>query len=384
MKKILLSIVMIIALMPLTVKADEIIIGEGTDEKNLAPFVNSYPNSWCEIVYEASEIGKACTIGSMAFNYVSGAQLTANDIRIYLAETTKTEFADKSSWTAEEDLKLVYSGTDVVLGDDEWETFEFDTPFNYSGENNLVVVVAKTANKIELTLTWSCYDDPNSIMFTASDTDASYAQYPTSDGLATYGKKPVMKLIEAEEQEEPTKPSAPTNLNATVEENVEGYDYRFRVTLTWDAVEGAEYYNVYVNTAAVSDFFMGFSTGTSYIIGVDQETVFDFYVETIVGELSSDPSETYTVVVESNGVEELMPLFNIYPNPVKDYIYVEVESDVDEIVIYNMAGVVVYSQQSALDGQQPLAINISDFDSGVYFVKLRINGNDVMKRVVKL
>ena len=68
MKKFLLSIVMIMALMPLTVKADEIIVGEGTDAKNLAPFVNSYPNSWCEVVYEASEIGKACTIGSMAFN----------------------------------------------------------------------------------------------------------------------------------------------------------------------------------------------------------------------------------------------------------------------------------------------------------------------------
>lgn len=387
MKKFLLSIMLVAIMLPMTIKAQEIVVGEAVGSTNFAPFVNTYSHSWIEIIYKSDEIGQAYNIGSIAFNCAGGPTLSTDEINIYLAETTKSMFEDKSQWTPEEELTLVYSGTGVVLGDDEWETFEFEKAFQYSGEKNLALVVSKKASACTTShwdLQWSYYDDANTLLFTASDTDASYAQYPVGDGLATYGKKPVMKLIEAEENTEPTKPSAPTNLNASIEENVEGYDYRFRVTLTWDAVENADYYNVYVNTATASDYFIGFSTGTSYIIGVDQETVFDFYVETIVGELSSDPSETYTVVVKSDGVEEMLPSFNIYPNPVKDYIYVEVESNVEEIVVYNMAGLVVYSQQSALDGQQPLAINISDLDSGVYFVKLRINGNEVMKKVVKL
>ena len=381
MKKFLLSIVMIMALMPLTVKADEIIVGEGTDAKNLAPFVNSYPNSWCEVVYEASEIGKACTIGSMAFNYVAGTQLTANDIRIYLAETTKTEFADKSSWTTAEDLTLVYSGTDVVLGDETWETFEFETPFNYSGENNLAVVVAKTAPKMELTLTWSCYDDPNSVMFTASDTDASFAQYPVGEGLATYGKKPVMKLIEAEETVTPTELLPPTNLRAIVEQDVPGYNYKYRVTMMWDAVEGVDYYDVYVNTATATDFYVGFSTGTTYIIGSASEGMIEFYVKSIAGEEESEASEKCIVVIEDDAVEENTTSFNVYPNPVKDRLFLATELNIKEVSIYDIYGRTVRQQVNKTTGQQ--VVDVAELNSGVYFISIKTDNGNIVRRFVK-
>ena len=387
MRKFLLSIMLMVVLFPLTMKAQEIVVGEATGTSNFGPFVNSYPYSWIEMIYKADEIGQAYNIGSIAFNYASGPTLETDEINIYLAETTKSVFEDKSQWTPESELVLVYSGTGVVIGDDAWETFEFDTPFPYSGEKNLAVVVSKKASGLTMShweLHWACYNDANTLLFTANDYDESYAQYPTADGLATYGKKPVMKLIDAGGDVEPTLPAAPTNLGAIVEENVEGYDYKFRVTLTWDAVEGAEYYNVYVNTASATDHYMGFSTGTSYIVGVDQETIFEFYLETVIGENASEPSEPYTVIVKSNDVAELASSFNIYPNPVKDLLFVEAESGVEEVAVYNLAGVMVYSQQSMLNDQQSLAINVSDLNSGVYFVKIRTNRDEVVKRVVKL
>lgn len=382
MKKFLLSIIMIMALMPLTVKADEIIVGEGTDAKNLAPFVNSYPNSWCEVVYEASEIGKACTIGSVAFNYVAGTQLTANDIRIYLAETTKTEFADKSSWTAEEDLTLVYSGTDVVLGDEAWETFEFEIPFNYSGENNLVIVVAKSAPKMELTLTWSCYDDPNSVMFTASDTDASFAQYPVGEGLAIYGKKPVMKLIEAEETVTSTELLPPTNLRATVEQDVAGYNYKYRVTMMWDAVEGADAYDVFVNTATATDYYLGFSSGTTYIVGSNNAGTLEFYVVAFNDETESEASEKCTVIIGDVAVEEITPSFNVYPNPVENNLYIETELNVKEIAIYDIYGkeTKVYSLQTT---DFVNTVDVTELKDGVYFVKIMTDNGEVVKRFIK-
>ena len=387
MKKFLLSFMLMAVLFPLTINAQEIIVGEATDAKNLAPFVNSYPHSWCEIVYQSDEIGKACSIGGVAFEYYDGPALATNEIKIYLAETTKTEFADKSQWTAEEDLTLVYSGTDVVLGDDAWETFEFETPFNYSGENNLIIVVSKTANDKELMLRWSCYDAANNVMFTASDTDASFAQYPAGEGLATYGKKPIMKLIEnssePEDPEEPSVPAAPTNLRALVEQDLPDFpNYKYKVTFLWDAVEGADGYEVYVNTADTSNFLMGTSSGTAYICGANNEATLEFYVVTVIDSLVSAPSEICTVVIEDDAVEELTSSFNIYPNSVGNELFITAELNVEEISVYDVYGRQAMNQQVNESTRQQV-INVADLKAGIYFVKIKAEGGEVVKRFIK-
>ena len=285
MKRFLL-VLMLMIMTSSVMKADEIIVGTATDARNLAPFLNSYQNSWLEMIYTAEEIGQACTIGNIAFQYVDGPTVETNEIRIYLAETTKSSFADKSEWTPENELTLVYSGTNVVIGDDAWETFELDTPFEYSGEKNLAVVVAKTANYYQLSLRWACYDSPNSIMFTGNvngDNDTSFAQYPTADALAIYGKKPVMKLTEA---------------------------------------------------------------------------------------------------IIDDAVEELTTSFNIYPNPVNDRLFIETEANVKEVAIYTLTGVMV-GQKTTDNGQQTLSIDVTNYNSGIYFVKVVTDNGEVVKRFVK-
>ena len=381
MKKNLLFLMLMAFLFPLTMNAQEIIVGEATDNKNVAPFVNSYPNSWAEIIYTVEEIGQACNIGSIAFQYAEGPTLTANDIKVYLAETTKSEFANKSDWTPEEELKLVYSGTNVVLGDDAWETFEFDTPFEYSGEKNLAVVVAKTAGGMQLQLTWGCYDAEKAVMFTGSDTDPAFAQYPTSAGLAVYGKKPVMKLIQTENAEEPTRLEAPKNLRAIVEQDLPDYtEYKYKITMEWDAVEGAQGYDVYVNTTAEKDFYFGYTGGTAYIAGTNQETVFEFYVIAFNDDPSADsePSEVCTVTVVDDAIEEMNASFNIYPNPVNDRLYIETESEIEEVVVYDVYG----RQQLAVSGQQS-AVSVANLNSGVYFVKVVTSEGETVKRFIK-
>ncbi len=376
MKKLLLILVMMV-MASSVVKADEIIVGTKTDEKNAVPFLNSYPNSWMEMIYTAEEIGQACTIGSIAFQYVAGPTLETNDLRIYLAETDRTEFASKSDWTPEEELTLVYSGTGVVIGDDAWETFKFDTPFEYSGEKNLAVVVAKTAGYIQLTLTWACYNADNATMFTASDTDPAFAQYPTADALAVYTRKPVMKLIEPA-----AKLDAPTNLRATIRQDVPDYDYKFEITVAWDAVEGAKGYDVFVNTEKEQDFHMGYTNGTAYVIGTDQETTFEFYVVAFNDETESDPSEVYTVVVEDDAIEELNASFNIYPNPVNDRLYIETEATIESVTICTVTGVMV-GQQTTDNRQQTLSIDVTNLNSGVYFVKVVTENGEAVQRFIK-
>ena len=378
MKKNLLFLMLMVVLFPLTMKADEIIVGEATTDKNLAPFLNSYQNSWLEMVYTAEEIGQACTIGSIAFQYVGGPILPTNDLRIYLAETDKERFMDKTDWTPEEELTLVYSGTNVQIGGDEWETFELDTPFEYSGEKNLAVVVAKTAEYFELTLTWACYSYAGGVMFTGNvngDHDTSFAQYPTGEGLAIYNYKPVMKLVEREPVAEL---AAPTNLRAYIRQDIPDFNYKYEITMAWDAVEGATGYDVFVNTATAQDFHMGYTNGTAYVAGSNQEATLEFYVVAFNDDTESAPSEVYTIVIKDDAVEELSSSLNIYPNPVNDRLYIETLTQTQTIEIYDVYG----RQQLVVSGQQS-AVSVANLNSGIYFVKVVTENGEVVRRFIK-
>lgn len=155
---------------------NEIVIGTATT-KYYSPFLTVLGGgSWFEAIYKSEEIGKACTISELAFSYKDGAETSA-DINIYLAETAKDEYANPADATAESELTLVYSGTAVTLCDEEWETFVLNAPFNYSGENNLVVVV--TTENTSKANNWNCYEDANSVLIKDVFLDS---------------KKPVLKL----------------------------------------------------------------------------------------------------------------------------------------------------------------------------------------------
>ena len=381
MKKFLLSLMLMAFLFPLTMNADEIIVGTATDVTNVNPFLSYIRHTWVETIYQADEIGQACDIESIAFNFVESATYTVSTINIYLAETTKSEFEDKSQWIAEDELTLVYSGTNLVIGDTEWETFELNTIFKYSGEKNLALVISKSSEDFVQNLNISCYNAKNCIMFTGNDADAIYAQYPTSDGLAVYGKKPVMKLIQTENAEETTRLEAPKNLRATVEQDLPDYtEYKYKITMEWDAVEGAQGYDVYVNTTAEKDFYFGYTGGTAYIAGTNQETVFEFYVIAFNDDPSADsePSEVCTVTVVDDAIEEMNASFNIYPNPVNDRLYIETESEIEEVVVYDVYG----RQQLAVSGQQS-AVSVANLNSGVYFVKVVTSEGETVKRFIK-
>ena len=261
----------------------------GGNESLAVPFANAFTDhySWFETLYTAEEMGGACTIERLSFvSHVGGTYQTyaPEDIRIYLAETTKTDYADKT-WTAEEDLTLVYSDSDIILGDQEWETFEFTAPFEYSGEKNLVVVVAKASDKNENQLFWYCLDSKeNSSLLIANETDSSYAQYPSEQGNVN-ANRPVVRFAWESDEVVPT-PTAPAAPVVTTEATAT------TVTLTWEAVEGATSYNVYQGEATEA---IASVTETTYIVeGLTAETEYTFAVEA-VNEAGATKSEIVSV-----------------------------------------------------------------------------------------
>ena len=196
MKKFLLSLMLLVMFAPFALHADEIIVGEGTTNTNMAPFRNSSNYSWVEMIYQSSEIGQACDITSLAFSCATTSSmqtLATTEIKVYLAEVTKSELAT-GNFTPESDLTLVYTGTNVVIGDEEWETFTLDTPFSYSGNNNLVIVVSKSANASNLIMRWNCSVTTNGILFDFHDSDPAGALFPNASNGYLYNQRPIVKL----------------------------------------------------------------------------------------------------------------------------------------------------------------------------------------------
>ena len=158
------------------------------------------------------------------------------------------------------------------------------------------------------------------------------------------------------------------------------------IVIEWEAVETAIFYYVYHKGNLVGD---GQVMGTEVEILVNPETEYCFTVTAVntVGE--SEHSEEACATTPAEGEDPINPDSNIevaendfviYPNPVNDKLYIETETEVKEVVVYDIFG----RQQdlSAISGQQSV-INVANLNSGIYFVKVVTENGEVVKRFVK-
>jgi hypothetical protein len=94
----------------------------------------------------------------------------------------------------------------------------------------------------------------------------------------------------------------------------------------------------------------------------------------------------YEIACETNdddepgeSIDENESEFNIYPNPVKNRLYIETESHIEDVTIMDIYG----RQQTTVIGQQSLSINVSHLTSGIYFIKINTTDGEITKRFVK-
>ena len=112
-------------------------IGTGETTNNYLPSYSFYNYALSQQIYTAEEIGTAGTISCMAF-YNEGAERTRT-YDFYLATTDKSSFSSDTDWITMTASDKVFSGS-VTMAANEWTFVVFDTPFEYDGTSNLVVV----------------------------------------------------------------------------------------------------------------------------------------------------------------------------------------------------------------------------------------------------
>lgn len=92
---------------------------------------------------------------------------------------------------------------------------------------------------------------------------------------------------------------------------------------------------------------------------------------------------TFSVKVSNpkDEISELNSAFTIFPNPVEKQLVIETDIKVEEVEIYDVFGRL---QDYKTTGQQGMtSIDVSEFNAGVYFIKIKTDKGEVTKRFIK-
>lgn len=236
---------------------ENVIIGDGNSTTGALPIYSACAYSISQQIYTRAEIGQTGNIKSVSFKYKSG--LTASctrTVKVYLKHTAKELFTGTTDWVSMTDDDLVYNG-DITVNAvaDEWVRIKLDEPFEYKG-NNLVVCVydyTGTAND-QIIFAADEISEAKSLyyysLYSASSLD------PSNVNKTGYIPSPVKRnqiRFSFVTGNEPAIPAAPSNLMATCSQELniieagenDIYEYANAITLTWNADNTAESYNIY-------------------------------------------------------------------------------------------------------------------------------------------
>ena len=272
--KFLMPLVMIMALaLPWNTRAQatvEIGTDQGTTTNSYLPMYTLYNNTLSEQIYTADEIGMAGTITSVAF--YNGGETKTVSAKIYMINTSRTDFSSTTDWLPVTASDLVFDGT-VTFTAGQWTTITLDNPFMYDGASNLGLIFDGNLN-------WSSglacrvFDGTtNCAMYVYSDpTDynAVGATYTASDRLSVKNQLKLEML--------------PANMSCYWPINlaISGVDSN-EATLSWGDTNGATTWRVYwapADTPALIDS-IDVNDSTYTFTGLNANTLYNVSVMTV-------------------------------------------------------------------------------------------------------
>ncbi len=131
-----------------TIGSDDSFIGE-------LPVNGEYNYSLSQQIYTNAEIDRTGTITKIAL-YNGNPQMTRT-INLYMVSTYKQNFSDLDDWESVSSSNLVFSG-EVTFLVSQWTEIELNTPFEYDGTGNIIVVVDDNTGNYESAMNFSAFN----------------------------------------------------------------------------------------------------------------------------------------------------------------------------------------------------------------------------------
>ena len=151
------------------------------------------------------------------------------------------------------------------------------------------------------------------------------------------------------------------------------------ISLKWDVVAEASSYNIYRdNEFLVNVKENTYKDTTTY----DLHKTYCYKVTAVSasGIESEESNESCAQPLACIGLEELNSSLSIYPNPVKNEIYITSEERIEEVTIYNIYGQKQFTINNLELTMNSLQLNIEHLNSGTYFIKV----NETVKKFIKM
>lgn len=265
----------------------EMVIGEGTSTATAVPFEQYYNNGWVQMIYPASAFASAGTISSVSWYVNSALSKNYTSLQIYMGTKAESTHSSTSDWLPMSDLTLVYSSDGGTIGSAAgWETYTLDTPFEYNGQDNLVIVCSRKGSWGSIYYRYT--SNSNAVLYRGNDSNASYADHPGSSTGTRSAYLPNIKInitgfVCGDEHCATPENFVVNNITA------EG------ATLTWNA-GGATAWRVGYRVAGTTEWTSVDVTDNSFAMtGLTANTTYEVRVKTICsGDESTYIEESFT------------------------------------------------------------------------------------------
>ena len=158
-------------------------------------------------------------------------------------------------------------------------------------------------------------------------------------------------------------------------QNLQGEQNQNAIELNWEAANDTDFYEIYrgtrlIGTTSETTFIDDYelTNGTTYLYNVQVI----YFNESCVGKLASTEVTFSTESVEENEFINV----SVFPNPNNGEFTVRCDN-MNRITVYNVIGSVVKDIETNTD-----SFVIEGLNSGVYFVNIRNNDSNIIKKVV--
>jgi hypothetical protein len=163
------------------------------------------------------------------------------------------------------------------------------------------------------------------------------------------------------------------NLKADVNKN--------SVILTWTVSNDQEFikYEIYRDTK-----YLGETDGLSFVdSNIEHNRAFSYTYS--VRPVYEDCNGSFKSILAQWGVNvneySHNANVNIYPNPANDKIYIVAETEIEDIVVYDVYGRLQDYKTTRLQGS--VTVDVTKLNAGIYFIKINTNEGNIVKRIIK-
>jgi len=148
-------------------------------------------------------------------------------------------------------------------------------------------------------------------------------------------------------------------------------------TSNWTTISGDFIADSAYKYIIIGNFFNNSNTDI-FITNNDTNCQIYYYIDDICVSIDSSTCDIQTDIVR----HKLYNKINIYPNPTKNTVFIELNKNINaKIEIYNLSGELMLEKHINTKKE---TINLTNFNSGIYFIKLLTRKEVLTKKLVIL